>query len=65
MRSTILALTIALTIVAGSSTLLRSWSLSTESPSAGRPPLQELYKLAGVDKFPAQQIEYLSMETRL
>jgi hypothetical protein len=65
MRSTILALTFALTIVAGSSTLLRSRSLSTESPSSGMPPLQELYKLAGVDKLPVQQIEDLSMETKL
>ena len=65
MRSTILALTIALAIVAGSSTLLRSWSLSTESVSAGMPRLQELYKLAGADKLPAQQIEDLSMETKL
>lgn len=64
MRSTTFALAIALVMIAGSSTLLRSRTLPTALPTAAMPSLQELHAIAGVSALPVQQIDDMSVEMK-
>lgn len=60
MRPIISAIAVAAVIAAGTS-LLRSRFPSIELSTAAMPPLQELHKMAGVNKLPVQEIDDQSL----
>jgi hypothetical protein len=64
MRSITFAVAMALIVVIGSSTLLRSRSFTALAVVAGMPPLQELHAMADVDTLPVQRIDDMSVETK-